>query len=239
MLVRPPKKFWLVSQPSSKAASVGTPFSITFGDHAEDTTALTTYTWSSRNFAVGAADATRIVVAHIVSRQSTAITLNSVTIGGIAATKVVGFNDTGSNGAISELWQAAVPTGTTATVSAVMSAGALRAACAVWSVIGSNGSVPAGGAVTSNSTNGISQAGTITVPSGGGSIIAAGGVWNASGFSMTPTNFTTDLAATVISTTTEYCSGHDSSGTTGSRTYTLTYTQTTTHCGALFAAWGP
>jgi hypothetical protein len=218
-----------------------TPFSIAFGDHAEDNTTQTTYTWTGKAFAIGAADATRLVVAHIVARQTTAITLNSVTIGGVAATKIIGFNNTASDGAISELWQAAVPTGTTATVSAVFSAASLRAGCQVYSVLGSNKTLPTTGASTAaiDSTSGTAtQSGTLAVPTKGGSIIVSGGAY--SGLpTVTPTNWVDDLPVTNIGSTIYYLGGQDTSGIVGSRTYTLMFAQVANSAASIFAAWSP
>lgn len=227
----------------SPAVVVTTPFGITFTDNAQDNTGQTTYTWSSRNFAVGSADSTRLVVAVVASRGGAATpTLNSVTIGGVSATSVVeGRNVVASTSVdLTSIWQAAVPSGTTATVSAVFSGAMVRAGCAVFSVLGSNGTAPSGGAIASDSTNNAST-GTITVPSGGGAIIAGCANTNVGTSNVTPTNWTADTATTpaiLIGSTLQYIVGHDTN--TGSRAYTITWSSITSPQSAgAFAAWSP
>jgi len=221
--------------------SSSTPFSITKTDNAEDNTGQTTYTWSSRNFAIGSADSTRLVVAAIGSRGGAATpTVSSVTIGGVAATAVVeGRNVIASTSVdLISLWQAAVPSGTTATVSATFSGAMVRAGCVVFSVLGSNGAAPSGGAIAHDDTNNDST-GTITVPSGGGSII--GGVNNTGTANVIgTTNWTADTAVTpaiLIGSSFQYVAGHDTAH-SGSTAYTIVWNAGTQDAGA-FAAWGP
>src|SRR6185312_6261578 len=160
-------------------AAVGgsTPFGITNTDFASDTTTQTTYNFSSRNFAIGSADPSRLVVVVVAARQAGTVgAASGVLINGSAASLVVsGANSANPAGATStlDIYQLAVPTGTTATVSVTYPSAMLRAGCAVYSVLGSNGIVPSGGAIaTSITVNPV--IGTITVPVGGGTILGAG-----------------------------------------------------------------
>lgn len=222
---------------------VKTPFSVTFTDHAEDNTGQTTYTWSSRNFAVGAADSTRLVVAVIASRGGTATpTLNSVSVGVNAATSVVEARNVlvSTSVDILSIWQLLVTGGTTATISATFSGAMVRAACAAFSVLGSNGVAPSGAAIASDITNNNST-GTITVPIGGGSIIGA--ATNGAGNSnATPTNWTADTATTpaiLIGSSLQYIVGHDTSH-TGSTAYTVSWSGAGgLQSAGAFAAWSP
>lgn len=220
-----------------------TPFSITKTDNAEDATSQTTYTWAGRNFAIGPADSTRLICADITARQAgTAGALTGVTIGGVVAAKIDESPNTNtSNLTITSRWQAAVPFGTTATVSATFNSAMLRAACVVHSILGSNGVAPSGSATANFSGTSASNiaTGTITVPSGGGSIIA-GAVTTVTGGvpTITPTNYTTDLGATAWGIS-YYSAGKDI-GNYGSRTYTMTWGGTTaTITTGVFSAWAP
>lgn len=206
-------------------------------DHAEDNTAQTTYTWSARAFAIGAPAPSRVIVAAITFRNTNAAqAITSVTIGGVLATAVVSSNS-GTAGGFTVFYQAAVPTGTTATVSMVLSTtGAARAGCALYAITGSNGVAPTGGAIASDPTNSI-QSGTITVPANGLALVAAGRAVTTVTLTATPTNWTQDLPSTNIgNTSTWYTAGQD--GTAGSRTYTVTWSGGV-NSGAVFAAWGP
>lgn len=218
--------------PGTPASSGATAFSIAFTDHAEDTTTQTTYTWSSKAFAIGTANATRLVGAAISARSAVAPTVSSVTIGGVSATKVVECV-VGTPENVTSMWQAAVPTGTTATISATFSLAAVRAGIAVYSVLGSNGVAPSGAAIAT-STLGAPSA-SITVPSGGGSIISSVAV--VAGATVTATNFTIDLNSTSLTSNTFYMAGSDTAH-SGSTTYTVNWTAGGAPC-ATFAAWSP
>ncbi len=89
----------------------GPPLSLTFEDDVGDGSNLTTYTFTSR--AIGTADAERRV---IVAVGGSAVTTqcDSVTVGGISATKVVERN--GGDSRTASIWIAKVPTGTTANI---------------------------------------------------------------------------------------------------------------------------
>ncbi|WP_448005333.1 hypothetical protein [Agromyces bauzanensis] len=93
-----------------------------------------TYTFSAQP--IGAAASSRRVVVAIGCRHSSGITLNTVTIGGVAATKDVtkieagGINET-------VIASAVVPTGTTADVVVTFTGGsAVRCTIGVWTLTG-------------------------------------------------------------------------------------------------------
>lgn len=100
---------------------------------AVDSTSLTTYTFASMAF--GTASADRYVIACIVGRSGLVRTLDSVTIGGIAATEVRNWapNDSGNTSIVST-WIAPVPSGTSGNVVATFNGAMARAACATYSV---------------------------------------------------------------------------------------------------------
>lgn len=211
-----------------------------FTDSAVDNTAQTTYTWSSKAFAIGPADATRLVAADIDYRiGGTAITLNSVTIGGVAATKVdEAKNTAGGNTSAVSRWQAAVPTGTTATVSATFSGLTSRAGILVYSVLNSNGSAPTGTATANATTATAGVSASITVPANGKALISGVMLTAGSSPSTTTTNFTTDNGPTLIGSSLWQLGGHDTK--TGAQTYTINWSPTTSPTTAMVAsAWSP
>jgi lysophospholipase L1-like esterase len=178
---------------------------VAYTDTASDNTAQTTYTWTSKAFAVGTADATRLVVVDVNARfGGTVITANSCTIGGVAATKVdEARNTTGGASTMTTRWQAAVPTGTTATVSTTYSGLVSRAGCViVYTVVGSNGAAPTGTATANNVGTTTAVSASITVPANGKALISGDINQTGSTPSVTPTNYTTDLASTVVGTST-------------------------------------
>jgi hypothetical protein len=213
---------------------------VAYTDNAVDSTAQTTYTWASKAFAVGTADATRIVVVDVNARfGGTTITANSFTINGVTATKVdEARNTTGGASTMTTRWQAAIPLGTTVTLSATYSGLVSRAGCVVYTVIGSNGAVPTGTATANNVGTTTAVSASITVPANGKALI--GGDINQTGTtpSVTATNYTTDLAATLVGTSNWQTGGHDN--TTGARTYTITWSVATSAGTTIVAsAWSP
>lgn len=213
---------------------------VAYTDTASDNTAQTTYTWAAKNFAIGTADATRLVVVDVNARfGGTVITANSCTIGGVAATKVdEARNVTGGNSTMTTRWQAAVPTGTTATVSTTYSGLVSRAGAVVYTVIGSNGSAPSGAATANNTGTTTAVSASITVPANGNALIGGGINQSGSTPSVTPTNYTTDLASTVVGTSIWQTGGHDN--TAGARTYTITWSVGVSATTTIVAsAWSP
>lgn len=213
---------------------------VAFTDNAQDNTAQTTYTWSSKAFAIGTADATRLVVVDVNARfGGTVITANSCTIGGVAATKVdEARNTNGGASTMTTRWQAAVPTGTTATVSTTYSGLVSRAGAIVYTVLGSNGSAPTGTATANNVGTTASVSASITVPANGKALISGEINQGGSTPSVTPTNYTTDLASTLIGSTNWHTGGHDN--TTGARTYTITWSVASGPSTTIIAsAWSP
>lgn len=165
----------ITSRGSLDAAVASVTFALAWTDGASDTSNTTTVNYGS--LAIGAADTNRIVVVAIASRMATVNTISSVTIGGVAATLVSGTvaQIGGTNGANSAIYQAAVPTGTTATVSVTYGAAAVRSAVSVYRLITGT---PA--ATSSNNANNTSASigGAVTVPASGGGIAL---YWNQAG----------------------------------------------------------
>ncbi len=128
---------------SAPGGGGGTPFGITNTDFASDTTTQTTYNFSARNFAIGSADPSRLVVVVVGARQAGTVgAASGVLINGSAASLVVsGADSTAPSGATTtlDIYQLAVSTGTTATVAVTYPSAMLRAGSAVYSILGSNG----------------------------------------------------------------------------------------------------
>jgi hypothetical protein len=109
---------------------------IAFLQVAQDETDLTTYTFSSQN--IGAAASNRLVIcAFYWKGDGTGRTLSSATIGGVSAAIVDQASDTAGtvNPPGVAIFQAPVPTGTTATIAATLSGAAIRAGVAAWRAV--------------------------------------------------------------------------------------------------------
>jgi hypothetical protein len=214
----------------------GTPFSIANTAFVSDTSSQTSYTFNTT--AIGSADASRLVVIAAASRQAGSVgAASGVTVNGNAATLVVSGASTGTTNTV-DIYQYALATGTTANIVITYPSAMARCGAGIYSVLGSNGVAPSGGAVATSLNNSGSSSvpisGSVTVPSGGGSIIL--GVISGTPISFTETNYTEDYDNAVA--TFQVTTGRDT-GTSGSRTYTITQSTIGNQpCGA-FAAWSP
>jgi hypothetical protein len=97
----------------------------------------TSYTNSAA--ALGTADADRYVVVAIPIYQGTSnITISSVTVGGVSATKIHGetFDSGGGNRSLVDYWKVNVPTGTTGDIVITPSGTAPRMSFSWWTCIG-------------------------------------------------------------------------------------------------------
>jgi hypothetical protein len=118
-------------------------------------------TWTSQDIGTAAAD--RHVVVGVPLRAAGNITISSVTVGGISATQLKTIDgEVGANTTSVDLWIAAVPTGTTASIVVTFSGAPARHGIAVWAVYGSTGTASAS---VSSLSNGSST--SLTVPAGG------------------------------------------------------------------------
>lgn len=94
----------------------GVPLSLTYTDNRADGSANATVTYNAGGDPnCGAADLNRIIVV-IMGRRMTGGAPTSVTIAGVSATQVSGAFNAGSGIQQSDIWYAAVPTGTTCSV---------------------------------------------------------------------------------------------------------------------------
>lgn len=144
----------------------GVTFSLDFAGHAEDNTGGTSITFTA--VPIGVADANRVVGVGVWWREnSDTDTITSMTVGGISASQASGARSTRADGGLclSDIWYAAVPTGTTANVVVNFSAAALRGGVSTYRIITST-PTPSATSFGISLTSGVST-GSITVPSGG------------------------------------------------------------------------
>jgi hypothetical protein len=107
------------------------------GSYSSDTDAAS-YTKSGA--AIGTADANRYVIVAIpLFTGATNLTISSVTIGGVSATKINGetfYSGTSTNRSLVDFWKANVPTGTTGDIVITPSTTAPRMSASWWTCIG-------------------------------------------------------------------------------------------------------
>jgi hypothetical protein len=130
------------------------------------------YTMS--NVAIGAADASRVVVA-CVTLNSESGDVTGVTIGGVAATQAISANGTSNRRSAVSIWYASVPTGSSADVVVAVSATvSYWTGIDVFTLVGGTISLASASDVTSSFTG---FAGTFTsdVPAGGAAIYLTAG----------------------------------------------------------------
>jgi len=116
----------------SPAATI--PATVVFTDNNVDPANQIAYTFSSQ--AIGTALPTRKVVVAVgcMPSASAVRTVSTLTVGGISATLVKQVNQASGNYPAIEIWQADVPTGTTADVIVTWNAGCIRCGIGVWAV---------------------------------------------------------------------------------------------------------
>ena len=122
-----------------------------------------TYTYTSQNF--GTAYSDRIIVACIAVDNFSQRVVSSCTIGGVSATEACGLNDP-SNYTYSGIWYAAVPSGTSGTVSFTCDGTASGSALVLYNISSLNSSTPFDTSTSSNST-GTTLTNTISLPEEG------------------------------------------------------------------------
>jgi len=189
-------------------------------DHVEDSTSQSTYTFTGtrpNGVLVGSPNPNRLVVANCIARfGTTGATTVSMTIGGVAASKVAfggvtaeNTNVTGGTESLHTLWFANVPNGNTATISAVYSTTMLRAGCDIWTVVGLSG-VPTVSGATTSGVAGTTVTNAMTVPAGGSVIVGTSTInGTVPTVAMTPTGFVQGIlgTGTLVAGTLYYGSG--------------------------------
>lgn len=158
----------LFSSPAVIPAKVVDPVTIEFGGSQVDAVARTTYTFTSVGIGTAAAGR-KVVVAAANARATTTSAVSSMTIAGVSATKVVAANHDPDDTADTELWQAVVATGTTATIVVTYDLATDRCGVGTWAVYGA---ASAAHATATNFSDPLSA--SINVPEKGGCIGSVG-----------------------------------------------------------------
>lgn len=240
MLIRgPKKKFWIPDIPSGKAVA-SVVFSLTFTDTKADTVGGTAITYNSGGDpSIGVADTNRIVAVAIMARIGATATVTSVTIGGISATQVSGAAASPANLA-TDIWYAAVPTGTTATVVVNYGSTSVVSGVAVYRIITSTPTPQDGqhnSSATTSSASPLSK--SVTIPSGGGMIGSFGYIPGGSGSNnaWSGGTITRDVDVNIGVTGRYFSAAHDTTD-SGLTTITVTPSIATSVAGAIsLAAW--
>jgi hypothetical protein len=135
----------------TEAAASG-PASVTYITKVEDISNTSPYTFTGASIGSEAAD--RIVVVAVASEGTGgAITIDSVTIGGNAATLAVKNSTNGRT--VAGIYYLAVPSGTTATIVVTISTGSpQRCVIGIWNVNGAASGTPYDTDTASNNTGG-------------------------------------------------------------------------------------
>ena len=138
------------------------PVAISLTDNTVNGSNLTTYTFSSQSLGTAAASR-QIVVGVIASGAGPARTVSSLTIGGVSASLIKA--QTGQSEGNTEIWSAAVPSGTTGDVVVVLSSGWNRCGFGVWRMTGASTSASDTGGSVANPLND-----SLDIPANGGAI---------------------------------------------------------------------
>lgn len=155
---------------SSYVAPAGGGGGVTFLGTTSSTDNLEQYTFTGVD--IGSASSDRVIIAAVHNRL-TGTVISGVTIGGVTATQDAATLAS-SNAGAADIWRAAVPTGTTATVVVDMPVGDPANGClvALWAITGHTVTVADTGSVAGGSSG--SKGGTATVTAtAGGCVIAA------------------------------------------------------------------
>lgn len=154
----------------NKATGGGGGSNLAFIGSNSSVTAGASFTFTSQ--AIGVASANRIVVLAITHGVTGGLNIPTVTIGGISAALATGSNVNSGGGMYTELWYAAVPTGTTANIVITLSGSEGRLAIGVYTITSATSAFSAANGSGSASASTLST--TVTVPSGGYAIAVLG-----------------------------------------------------------------
>jgi hypothetical protein len=200
---------------------------------ASSTTDTNAYTFAAQN--LGAADPNRYIIVAAMARRAgvTAMTISSITVGGVAATIVVQLQANPTNTNIAGLAIAAVPDGTTGDVVVTFSQTMVRCGIALYRAVGISSATPTD--TGSNAVDPISD--TLNVLAGG---FAIGCVIGGSGTTTVAwTNLTENYDANIESAITY--SGASAVFPTEQTALAMTGDFSTSGGDdvGVFAAWGP
>lgn len=156
---------------------------------AQDTSDLTTYTFSSQN--LGSADSGRYIAVAIQSRRAgTGLAVSSVSVAGVSATIAIQQTNSSTNSNVAAIAIAAVPTGTSGDIVVTLNSAAVRCAISVYRLVGITGVTP----THTDTSTASDPAMTVDVPAGG---YAIGSAITASSTTTTWTGLTENNDATL------------------------------------------
>lgn len=137
---------------------------VSLTDNAIDATTATVYTFSGKALGVAASD--RVIVVGAFSTNAVQ-TVSAITVGGVSATLTVA--QTNSGGEQTELWQAAVPSGTTGDIVVTWTGAEVGMGIGVWRIVGAASTAhDTGGSAANPATD------TLNIPANGVAIACAG-----------------------------------------------------------------
>jgi hypothetical protein len=205
----------------------GSAAKLTYVSNNNVTSTTTLYSWASQ--AIGTASPDRVVVVCFsecqVNNNAQTVTC---TIGGVAATRLTSgyINNGGNRGNYTAVFALLVPSGTTATIALTCTAQCVRAAIAVYTLTGTNGSVTPYATQCTNGTVPGASASVSLATNPGGAVLAY-----ASDTSPNPTpslafvGVTQDFQA-YVSSSAPYIGGHNNTQVGTSLTVTVNETPT-------------
>jgi hypothetical protein len=199
-----------------------------FTASAVSTSNLTTYTFSSQ--AIGTATSDRKIVIAVTADGGSA-RVSTLTVGGVSAT--VADNTIAAGADDMEVWQAAVPSGTTADVVVVWSTGVSRCGVGLFAVAGAPLRLYD---VSTDVTNSGALTTTISCPAGG---VIIGAAQNGANASYTWAGITERYDETIEGTISHTGASLAFASAQNNLTVTCTPSASSTEQGLTVLAWGP
>lgn len=187
----------------SNAPVGGTARSISYVTTAQDTSNLTTYTFSG--ISLGTVDSTRLVVVAVYGHNTTNRTISGVTVGGVSATLVGKRDGANSN---SGLYQIANTTDATADIEVTFSGQELRASIVVWALYGLSSNTAEDYADAFTSTN---NSVTVTITGTSAGVAVAFGSINTTTGTSTWSSSMTENNEVTLESTVEYSAAFSTS----------------------------
>lgn len=152
------------------------PIDLVYNGTHEDSTATTVYTHTSFALSVAPHANRRVIVTTMTTDTETSVSVTGMTIGGVAATKMSEVESNFNSGVVYlSMWQALVPTGTTATIVTTYSESVFRDYISVYTTTNWDGAI--GTAVSDNASDG-SMSVSVNVAALGAAIGIAGNATN-------------------------------------------------------------
>jgi outer membrane lipoprotein SlyB len=181
---------------TNEVSPTGTAVSVHFTASEVKTADASSFTFSSVDF--GTAFPSRKIIVGIAHRENVAVTISSLTIGGVAASVISGTATTFTAGGLSAIafYQAAVPTEETGDIVVTLSGSALRCSIGVWAATKASTVVDTGTATSDPAAD------TLTVVDRGWVIGYAFQTHNATGVTATWSGLAEDFDGQVEGNTT-------------------------------------